>query len=409
MEPIPIKQEGKSFDDLEGPFVMVIFEDTCEQWTTALQGAFSQSMVVATCYATLGQDAVISAVNETNATTLLLNWKKAEAFSKLAERMPSLKTIIASTHEMPEGTPTPKSSSTKIEIVSSDDVLLLGKENPVKPLPPKSSDVGVIMYTSGSTGKPKGVVMEHSQLVAGVSGMAMNLDIRNGREVFVSYLPLAHILALQVMNGMLYYGVKQCFSDPRQLSKTLPLFKPTIFAGVPKVWDLLKGGVEKKLSEHPIVKTVFDALLQWKIRMVRRGLNTPFSNLFFRVVSKKIFGGVIRFGVSGGGPISGSLSEFCRACFCCPLIQGYALTETCVGGCFQRLDDDRLSVVGPPVPCVEVMLHSEPDIQDSAGFPYLHTDTKGSKGEVVLGRGEVCIRGPSISTGYFKLPDKTAE
>jgi len=49
MEPIPIKQEGKTFDDLEGPFVMVIFEDTCEQWTTALQGAFSQSITVATC------------------------------------------------------------------------------------------------------------------------------------------------------------------------------------------------------------------------------------------------------------------------------------------------------------------------------------------------------------------------
>jgi len=46
--------------------------------------------------------------------------------------------------------------------------------------------------------------------------------------------------------------------------------------------------VEKKLSEKLIIKMVFDTLLQWKIRILRRGLNTPVSNLLFRVVSKKV-------------------------------------------------------------------------------------------------------------------------
>ena len=107
MESIPQLGAGESFDDATGSFVMVIFEDTCKQWTIGLHGAFSQSITVATCYATLGEDAVIGAVNETNASTLFLNWKNAEKFSQLASKMPSLKTIIASTYEMPEGTPTP--------------------------------------------------------------------------------------------------------------------------------------------------------------------------------------------------------------------------------------------------------------------------------------------------------------
>ena len=246
MEPIPAMSEDPKKNDnvnnLKGKFVMVIFEDTCEQWTTALHGAFSQSLTVATCYATLGEDAVVAAVNETKATTLLLNWKKATAFSKLADQMPMLKTIIASTHEMPQNTETPQSASAKIDIVSSDEVMQLGRDYPIASVPPKSSDLAVIMYTSGSTNQPKGVVMRHSQLVAGVSGMAMNLDIRRGQEVFVSYLPLAHILALQVEIGLLYYGSKICYSDPRMLTKTLSRYKPTVFAGVPKVWSLLKEG-----------------------------------------------------------------------------------------------------------------------------------------------------------------------
>jgi long-chain acyl-CoA synthetase len=271
------------------------------------------------------------------------------------------------------------------------------------------SDVAVIMYTSGSTGKPKGVVMLHTHLVAAVSGMAENVHL-NKDDVYVSYLPLAHILAMQVENVLLINGGTICYSDPRELAKALPLFGPTIFAGVPKVFEILKSALEKKIAKGPpLLKLLFQCLIAWKYAVLRAGMDTPVSNLFFKLISKKVFGGVLRFGVTGGGPIGENLHLFSRACFCCPIIQGYALTETCVGGCFQSTDDTRCGVVGPPVPCVEVMLQSEPDIKDSAGFPYLHTDTVGSKGEPVIGRGEICMRGPCVSFGYYKLPEKTKE
>lgn len=165
MEPVPQLKPGQSIEDVKGSFVMVIFEDTCKQWTIGLHGAASQSMTVATCYATLGDEAVISSVNETGATALLLNWKKAVKFSEMSAQMPTLKTIIASTYEMPEDTATPVAKKgSRISIVSFDDLIALGKKEQGRfpPVPPKSSDVAVIMYTSGSTGKPKGVVMKHS-------------------------------------------------------------------------------------------------------------------------------------------------------------------------------------------------------------------------------------------------------
>jgi long-chain acyl-CoA synthetase len=415
MEPIPQLKEGQSFDDVEGRFVMVIFEDTSDQWTVALHGAVSQSITVATCYATLGEDAVVSAVKETGATTLFLNWKKAEEFAQLASsKMPTLKYIVASTYEMPEGTPTPLTKrNSQVKIISSDELIMLGSKelSNCPPVPPKPHDVAVIMYTSGSTGKPKGVVMKHSQIVSGVDGMAQNVFLRGGQEINVSYLPLAHVLALQIENHFLRRGGKICHSDARSLGAALPLFRPTVHAGVPRVYEMIQAQFLKTLNKAPggdTTKLVFDACFAWKSFLLSIGVTTtPISNLFFQMIAKKVWGGIPTFIISGGGALNASLHNFCRVVFCCPMIQGYALTETCVGGCFQALDDSRSDVVGPPVPCVEIMLQSEPEIKDGAGLPYLHTDTMSSKGVPIKGRGEICMRGPSISAGYYKLPEQT--
>jgi len=406
------QQNITNFDTAEGKFTLVIYEDTCKEWSIAMQGALSQSMVIATCYATLGDNAVVSAVNETGATAIMVNWKNSKKFCDLAEQMPTLKTIIASTHELPKDSEIYRPlNSDKIQVVSFEEIIDMGKESKFEPNPPKPSDVAVIMYTSGSTGKPKGVVMKHSHLVAGLAGMSSNVHLREKEEVYVSYLPLAHILALQIDNVVLWAGCTSSYNDSRALSQEMQRFKPTIFAGVPKVWEMLQTGLEKKLSKGPTsLKIIFDILLVWKIWMLTMGMDTPASNMFFGLICSKVFGRKrIEFGVTGGGPMSESLQLFCRAVFNSPIIQGYALTETCVGGCFQALFDQRSGVVGPPVPCVEIALQSELDIKDNQGFPYLASDRTGAKGERVIGRGEICMRGPCISSGYYKLPDKTKE
>lgn len=411
MEPVPRLKSGEKYDDASGPFILVLFEDTCKQWTVCLHGCFTQSITVATCYSTLGDDAVLAAVNETGATTLLLNWKNAEKFAAMEKQMPTLKTIVASTYEMPEGAraTVPKSGS-RIKILSSDEVIELGAKEAAeyRPVPPKPEDVALIMYTSGSTGKPKGVLMKHSQIVSAVSGMASTVGINEGNEIYVSYLPLAHVLALQAENAMISSGAKVCYADPRQLQKALPMFGPTLLPGVPKVWELLQAGVVRTMSQAG-AKTIFDVLFEWNSLLLSIGLDAPVTGQFFKLISKKALGANLRLALSGGGAFSPRLHNFCRVCFCKDFVQGYALTETCVGGCFQDKLDRRTGVVGPPVECVEVMLQSEPDILDGAGFPYLHTDTVDNKGEPIIGRGEICMRGPCISSGYYKMPEKTKE
>jgi long-chain acyl-CoA synthetase len=71
-------------------------------------------------------------------------------------------------------------------------------------------------------------------------------------------------------------------------------------------------------------------------------------------------------------------------------------------------DDVRNGVVGPPLGSVEIKLGQCPEVMDRSKKPYLPSDTM-HYGMPCAGRGEVLIRGPSVSAGYFKQPDKTAE
>ena len=296
-------------------------------------------------------------------------------------------------------------------------------------------------------GKPKGVVMRHSHLVAGVGGMAQNVTLRDSREMYVSYLPLAHILALQCEAAMLGCGATLCYTDPRELPRALPRFSPTVFAGVPKVWEMLKAGLEGKLAKGPApLRIIFEVLLDWKIsRLKAGGAHTRLRPLLRRHLQegvRPVESPVRRLrgrahvglptallplrlqqphrpGLRADGDLRGGVFPIYTRPVSGrpPPSPGSSLAQHAVL-CGRRARSSfrhvpfrcrRAGVVGPPVPCVELALQSEPEITDSAGLPYLHTDTTGSGGEAVLGRGEICLRGPCISQGYYQMPDKTKE
>lgn len=436
VQPLP---RGWDLERRGGPHTILIFEETCACWISACIGAMSQSIVVATSYATLGIPAVIEAINETGATAVVCNWKNVATLQAAA--LPAGITLIYTglngTKEEIAGVEAKNKG--KPGMLSFDSVLQLGKSNISRfpTTPPQANQLAVIMYTSGSTGKPKGVMLTHSNISASAAGLKQILPShKDGEdEVYLAYLPAAHILELVAEVVMISWGAAMGFACPRSISSkgairklsdgtmnqspgypnppgAIQEFRPTFMAAVPVIWDTLKKGVEEELGKKSsIVQFLFQVAYSAQYFAVKQGRTCPLLNfLVFRSLSNML-GGRLKFTVSGGGPISAEVQGFIRTVFGMNLIQGYGLTETASAGSIQDIADTDDNVTGPPLASVELKLRScdgAEDPRDRKGKLYLSTDSVHLE-ESCLGRGEICIRGPSVSVGYFKQAEKTKE
>lgn len=100
--------------------------------------------------------------------------------------------------------------------------------------------------------------------------------------------------------------------------------------------------------------------------------------------------------VTASAPIDAKVLEFLKVAFCCPMIEGYGLTETSGGSSYTKLYDPVIGHVGGPTKAVKWRLKNIPEMN------YFATDKP-------YPRGELCMKGPAIFAGYFKRDDKTAE
>lgn len=360
---------------------IAIFENTCPEWMVSALGAFSQSIGVATVYATLGIDAVVEAINDNSIAVIVCNKTNVNFLCEKAKSMPSLKSIVYTNDmvgkDMKIDLPTPPRGLT---IHSFDEYVESGDTNKYPVSPPTPETTAVIMYTSGSTGKPKGVVIKHSAIIAGAASAEYVVGFRPG-DKYLAYLPLAHIMELMIEFVILANGVSLNYADPKSLTATgayptgaLEVYSPTHMVAVPKIWDTIKKGLLAKVAlSSPVAQVLVHTALAWRTFAVKYGLDTPLFNALVFKKFKKAVGGNLRWALSGGGPLNGEVQEFIRVAFNLPLIQGYGLTETCAGLTIQAQDDDRPAIAGTVIPSVEVKVVSTPDVCDKGGLPYLST------------------------------------
>jgi len=272
----------------------------------------------------------------------------------------------------------------------------IGKNNQVEPIPPSPDDLAVIMYTSGTTSRPKGVMITHGNMAAVVQGIIDGIPAFNNSDRYLSYLPLAHILERAAEAAMISQGASIGFyqGDIRKLTDDIMNWKPTIYAGVPKVFQRVMNTVHTKIAnEKPHVRFIFNAAFWLKLKFIQYGLSTA---LFDKTIFKKTkdgLGGQVKIIVSGGAPLAAECHQFLRVCFG-PTVQGYGLTETCGGVSISPFGmPDPWEKAGAPLCCSEIKLVDAGKYSTKSNPP----------------QGEVCVSGPMVTKGYYKNPEKTQE
>ncbi|CAL0330978.1 unnamed protein product [Lupinus luteus] len=296
-----------------------IYGANCPEWIISMQACNAHGLYCVPLYDTLGAGAVEFIICHSEVSIAFVEEKKIpELFKTFPNAAKYLKTLVSFGNVTPEQ----KQEHEKfgVAIYSWNEFLQLGDNQsfdlPVK----KKSDICTIMYTSGTTGDPKGVMISNESIITLLSGIKNVLENCNEKlhekDVYISYLPLAHIFDRIVEEAMIWHGASIGFwrGDVRLLLEDIGELKPTIFVAVPRVLDRVYTG----------------------------------------------------------------------------------LTETCAGT-FVSLPNhnDMLGTVGPPVPYVDVCLESVPEM----GYDALASTP----------RGEICVRGKPVFSGYYKREDLTKE
>ncbi|KAI3839344.1 hypothetical protein MKX03_022630 [Papaver bracteatum] len=387
-----------------------IFADSRAEWLLAFQGCFRQNITVVTIYASLGEEALVHSLNETQVTTLICDPKQLKKLAAISSRLESIKHIIY----FEDDDTTVDSSFDNFTLTSFSEVEKLGKENPAHPRLPSKTDTAVIMYTSGSTGLPKGVMMTHGNIVSTAAAVMTVIPEIGRKDVYLAYLPLAHVFELEAETVMLTAGAAIGYGSALTLTDTsnkikkgtlgdASALKPTLMAAVPAILDRVRDGVLKKVNEKGgLTKKLFNLGYKRRLSAIEGslfgawGLEKTFLDVIVFKKIRSILGGRMRFMLCGGAPLSRDTQRFMNVCLGIPIGQGYGLTETCAGAAFSEADDTTVGRTGPPLPCGYIKLVS----WEEGG--YLITDKPMPRGEVVVG-------GHSITLGYFKNEEKTNE
>ncbi|XP_057439186.1 long chain acyl-CoA synthetase 1-like [Lotus japonicus] len=381
-----------------------VYGSNCPQWIMAMEACCAHSLVCVPLNGIPGAGAVNFIIDHAEVDFVFVQDKKViqllDPDCKSVQRLKAIVCFASPTDEEKD-----KANNMGIKLYSWKEFLYMGQEKPSTISPPQAYNICTIMYTSGTTGTPKGVVLTHENITSFVRGVDLFLEQFEEKmtveDVYLSFLPLAQILERTIEEYFFHKGASVGYyhGDTTALGDDLMELKPTLFAGVPRVFEKIYEGIKKAVEElNPWRRTVFGLLYKYKLGWMNKGYkqcnSSPLADLLaFRKVKTRL-GGRIRLIITGSAPLNPKVEEFLRVTSCAFVCQGYGLTETC-GATTLAFPDEMcmLGTVGSVSVCNELQLEEVPEM----GYNPLGSPPS----------GEICLRGKTVFTGYYKDPELT--
>lgn len=374
-----------------------ILSDNRPEWLLADLGAQSVGARSVGIYQTNPPPDVAYIVNDSRSRVLVVeDQEQLDKAIAIADDTPSLEHVLIID---PRGTRDVDDS----RVMRWEDFIARGAElhdadpqwyeRKLAALDPKAP--AMVVYTSGTTGLPKGAMIS-SYNVLGTSQQFVDMVGLTSSDAVLSYLPLAHVaekifsLFLPLSTGaVVHFGesIETVQTDLREVS-------PTVFLGVPRIWEKMHASVSVKMQDASWIKRkLYDTFTRIGQRIARRRLSGRLSPwdyllwligdlLVFRALQERLGLRRVRLAVSGAAPISSDLLLWFHG-IGVRIQEGYGQTEGAGVSHLNPVDGIRLGTVGTPIPGVECRIAPED--------------------------GEVLLRGPNVFVGYLNQPEATRE
>jgi long-chain acyl-CoA synthetase len=252
----------------------------------------------------------------------------------------------------------------------------------------------IIVYTSGTTGPPKGAMISHQNIMTVMKDQDEAFAI-NEDDVGLSFLPMAHVAErILAFYGRINTGMGTYFaSSIAKVLEEVVEVKPTIFGSVPRIFEKAYAKIMSTVEQAPPMR---QRIFRWAERVGREavqlwqtgqpiplGLKLKYR-LADRLVFSKlraVFGGRVRYFITGAAPIAPEILEFFWAAGF-PIYEMYGMTESTVITHANVPGNVKLGSVGRALSIVEDRIADD---------------------------GEILVRGKCVFQGYYKNPQATAE
>lgn len=348
-------------------------------------------------YPTLPTERVDYILNKTDSTVAIV--EDAEQFTKVMNAKAPIEQLVVMS--LAEDVTLGKEQYTFEQIES------LGKDNPVDTWQDRwktftRDRLLTIISTSGTTGNPKGAMITHGNILANIEGVSYYIQVRP-EDVTLSYLPVSHVLERTAGHYLpLSIGVTIAYAESIDtIPEDLKVIRPTIFTSVPRLFEKIYTTIQEQIAESsPLKQRIFNWALDIGMQRYDYYLKARVDEFITqsympkslqrkwkiadRLVFQKIkdqLGGRARVTVSGGGTLNKEIARFFWA-LDIPIYEGYGLTETSPIVTANPMTKGKAGTVGRVIPNVDVKIASD---------------------------GEILVKGPSITKGYYNDPEETAE
>ena len=386
----------KALGFLRGDHLAIISEN-CREWLYAELGAIALGGVTVGVYPTSPYPEVQYVVNHAEAKFVVCeDQEQTDKILEVWDKLPKLQKIIVIDMKGLR-------NYNKENIISFQEVEALGRKLSSENLGlfaaevamGRPEDVCIMIYTSGTTGKPKGAMINHCNIEATtlstISAIGPTAD-----DMVVSYLPLCHV-AEKIFTLFLpiFVGYPVNFAESiATIQADLREIAPTIFLGVPRIWEKLQSAILINIKETSSFKRWLyhrcmavgrrrsELLLNNKpVGFMLKLLDTAAYWLIFRALQNYVGLRRAHFCFSAAAKVSPEVLRFFHD-IGIRVKEGYGMTE-CTGLSFIHMGDDiKLGTVGKAIDIIDFKISSE---------------------------GELLKRGESIFVGYYKNEAATKE